>query len=94
MEKKKKLVIMSASVEPELPKILDIAAQKGGFSRSELIRELVHRHLDLVVNDGEEIPVILRVPSSLKGDREGLQEWFAKRTAGIVETLAKAPKDA
>lgn len=86
----KKLKIMSLSVEPETHKLLKTTAKKGGYaSVSAMVRDLVHKHLDLLVNDGNEIPVILRIPSDLKGNREELQDWIDKRVHGIVGCLSK-----
>ena len=85
----KKLKIMSLSVEPELHELLKSTAKKGGYhSVSKMVRDLVDKHLSLLVNDGEEIPVILKVPAHLKGNEEGLKQWLAQKTAAVVKALA------
>ena len=83
-----KLKIMSVSVETELHDKLKVASKTTGKSVSDLVRSLVDKHLELVVNDGEEIPVILHVPSSLKGESEGLKNWFNTRVDAIVKRLS------
>ncbi len=81
---------MSLSIGPDMHAELKSAAKKGGFSSvSKMIRELVDRHLDLLVNDSEDIPIILRVPGKLRGNRKGLEDWFAQKAAAIVDALSK-----
>jgi hypothetical protein len=84
----KKLKIMSLSVEPEMQDLLKISSKKLGCSVSALVRDLVNKHLDLLVNDGEEIPVILRIPTGLKGDKESLEKWLASRVSAIADALS------
>jgi multidrug efflux pump subunit AcrB len=84
----KKSKIMSLSVEPEMQDLLKSSAKKMGYSVSELVRNLVTKYLDLVVNTGEEIPVILQVPANLREDPEGLKKWLTVRTEGIVKALS------
>jgi hypothetical protein len=82
-----KSIIMSLSVKPEMQDLLKDAAKKRGSSVSELVRTLIQKHLNLVVNDGGEIPVILRIPASLKGDPTSLRQWLNSRTDKIVSSL-------
>jgi hypothetical protein len=90
MSENKKLKIMSLSVPPEMHQLLGDAAKKMGWSTSNLIRELVNRYLDLVVQDNEEIqPVVLRIPNSLRTDKEKLHDWLHKKANAIVEALCK-----
>ena len=84
---KTKLKIISLSMEPELHETLKISAKKMGCSVSHLVRELVRKHLDLIVNDGEEIPVILRIPADLKGNEESLRNWLNARSGAIIKAL-------
>ncbi len=56
----KKLKIMSLSVEPEMQELLKNSSKKMGCSVSSLVRDLVDKHIDLIVNDGEEIPVMIQ----------------------------------
>lgn len=86
----KKLKIMSLSVEPDTHDLLKQSAKKMGISVSHLIRDLVDKHLNLLVNDGEEIPVILKIPVELKGDEANLRKWLESRIEAIVKALAKS----
>lgn len=79
--------IISLSVEPQTVEMLDNARKKMGWSRSDLVRRLVHKHLNLLVNDSDETPVILRVPADIKGDPEALRDWLNKKVEGIVKAL-------
>ena len=87
---KKKFEVMSLSIDPELHSQLKFAAKKQQASVSKVLRDLVEKHLDLVANDGNEIPIILRVPAQLKGDEEGLKNWFSGRVDGIVKKLSES----
>jgi len=84
----KKLKIMSLSVEPEMQDLLKTSAKKLGCSVSQLVRDLVGKHLNLLVNDGEEVPVILKIPAELKGDEEGLRQWLNAKSEAIIKALA------
>ena len=86
----KKAKNMSIAADPEMQSLLKISAKKLGCSVSELIRTLVTKHLDLIVNEDEKIPVILKIPSELKGNAEGVQTWLNARTAQIVKALGEA----
>jgi len=80
---------MSLSVPPEMHDLLKSSHKKLGKSVSEIIRILVEKHLDLVVHNDEEIPVIMKIPASLKGDKEALRAWLDSKTNAIVEHLGK-----
>ena len=79
--------VMSLSVEPEMQETLKISAKKMGLSVSELVRKLVSRHLDLIVNDGEEIPVVIRVPINLVENEEALYQWLNIKSHALVKAL-------
>lgn len=83
----KKLRVMSISVEPEMQELLKNSAKKAGKNVSSLIRDLVENHLALIVNEGEEIPIIIKVPVYLKDDEKGLREWLAAKTQAIIKKL-------
>ena len=85
----KKHKIMSLSVEPDMHDLLKTSAKKLGIGVSQLVRDLVREHLDLIVNDGEEIPVILRIPSDLKGDEAALKQWLGARVDRIAKALSE-----
>ena len=86
-EGKTKLKIMSLSIEPEMQDLLKASAKKAGCSVSHLIRDLVEKHLSLIVNEGEEIPVIIKVPAHLKGDEPGLRQWLDSRIEAVIKAL-------
>lgn len=81
----KKLNIMSLSVEPEMQAKLKIYAKARDVSVSKLVRDLVDKYL--VVED-EFIPVILKIPTKLRGDTENLQKWIDTKSAAIVKALS------
>jgi hypothetical protein len=83
----KKLKIMSLSIEPEMQDLLKVSAKKAGCSVSSLIRKLVEKHLNLLVNEGEEIPVILKIPTHYKEDEVELRKWLGQKTEAIVKAL-------
>lgn len=72
---------------PEMQEHLSDSAKKMGWNKSELIRNLISKHLDLIVNDGEEIPVILRIPSSLREDSDELRKWLYAKSDAITKVL-------
>ena len=72
-----------------MQKLLKNSSKKMGCSVSSLVRDLVDKHIDLIVNDGEEIPVILKIPTSLRGNPEDLKAWLDSRVSGIVKALSK-----
>ncbi len=80
---------MSLSVEMEMQKLLKDSAKKAGVSVSQLVRDLVNKHLSLTVNDGEEIPIIIKVPAHLRGDDAGLRTWLNGKVDGIVKALCQ-----
>lgn len=87
MSEGKKLKIMSLSIEPEMQDLLKVSAKKAGYSVSNLIRVLVEKHLSLIVNEGEEIPVIVKVPAHLKLNEELLSEWLHAKADAIAKAL-------
>ena len=88
MSEKKKLKIMSLSVEPEMHELLKESAKKMGWSTSQLVRELVNRYLDLVVQDNEDMqPVVLRIPGKVREDKEKLREWLQFKANAIADAL-------
>ncbi len=86
----KKLKIMSISIAPELEEALKEAKKKSGNSVSQLVSDLVEKYLKLVVNDGEEIPVVLKIPTKYKGQAELLRNWIDIKKEAIVNALAPA----
>jgi len=92
MTEKKKLKIMSLSVEPEMHELLKESAKIKGWSTSQLMRELVDRYLDLIVpknGTDETTGVVLRIPGKLKDDQEALTEWMNVKSNCIISALCK-----
>lgn len=80
--------VISLSMEEDKHELLKNAAKKNGDSVSELVRKLLD-YIDLIVNDGETIPVILKVPTELKGNKEELEKWVEARKNVIINELSK-----
>ncbi len=81
----KKLNIMSLSVEPEMQDRLKRYAKSRDVSVSKLVRDLVDKYL---IAEEDVIPVILKIPSKLRGDQENLQKWLDMKAAAIVKALS------
>jgi hypothetical protein len=86
-EKKK---IMSISVEPDLEDLPKLSAKKKTISVSQLFRDLVRKYLPLFMNEGDEIPVVLKIPSELRGNEAELRSWLNQRVDAVVKALAPA----
>jgi metal-responsive CopG/Arc/MetJ family transcriptional regulator len=85
-----KLKIMSLSLDSEMYDLVKNSSKKLGHKNvSQMIRDLISKYLDLLVNDKDEIPVILRVPSNLKENPKELEEWLSVRTQALVKALSK-----
>ena len=83
-----KLKIMSLSLEPEMHDLVKNSAKKMGHKNvSQMIRDLISKYLDLLVNDKDETPVIIRIPNGLKEDKEELRKWLDIKAKAIVEAL-------
>jgi metal-responsive CopG/Arc/MetJ family transcriptional regulator len=86
----KEIKIMSLSLEPEMHELIKNSAKKLGHKNvSQLIRDLVSKYLDLLVNDNEDIPVILRIPNGLKENREQLKSWLDQKSEAITNALTE-----
>ena len=81
-----RLKVISMSIDSEMHDMLKDATKKAGYSStSALIRGLIDKYLGLMVNDGDETPVILRVPADLKG--EDLRKWLDIKSDAIVKAI-------
>lgn len=93
----KKSNIMSLSMEEDMQNALKKHAKVNNVSVSKLIRDLVdtyvlhEKKVTVVHHEPDSIPIVLKVPVALKGDREGLLSWMRIRTTAIVERLAIVP---
>lgn len=98
MPKNKK--VMSLAIQPELHVELKRYTMRKNMSVSEYVGDLVEKALKVDVDedpiiigkpsDEEIMPVVLKIPVCLRGDKEGLQKWMDVQTNGIVNKLAKA----
>lgn len=85
MSKKKQ--ILSLSLDLDVQEKLKLAAkQKTEGNVSKLIRDMVEKYLCLEDN---VIPVILKIPVELKGNKEALEEWMKIKLLAISTTLSK-----
>ncbi len=83
-----KLKIMSLSLDSEMYELVKSSSKKLGHKNvSQMIRDLISKYLDLLVNDKDEIPIILRVPSELKDNPVELEKWLSVRTQALVKAL-------
>lgn len=90
MSNDKKTKIVSLSLEPEMHELIKSSAKRLGHKNvSQLVRDLVSKYLDLMVNDSEDIPVILRIPSDLKDDPDGIRSWLHRKSDAIAEALSR-----
>lgn len=89
MSSEKKVKIMSLSLEPEMHELIKESAKKLGHKNvSQLIRDLVSKYLGLLVNDGDDIPVIIRVPDSVVSDPQRLRSWLRAKADAIAGALS------
>jgi metal-responsive CopG/Arc/MetJ family transcriptional regulator len=85
-----KLKIMSLSLDSDMYELVKNSSKKLGHKNvSQMIRDLISKYLDLLVNDNDEIPIILRVPSNLKENPEELRSWLNTRVEAVVKTLSE-----
>jgi len=77
--------IMSFAIEPQLQEKLKSHAKSKGISASQCVRELIEK---FVMDDDTIVPVVLKVPVELKGDKEALEQWLEVRKSAIVEKLS------
>lgn len=93
----KNKTVMSVAIEPDLQEELKSYAKRKDMSVSAYISLLVGKGVKVPVDDDplvvgkptdkEVISVVLNIPSSLKGNKEGLQVWMESQTSGIVNKL-------
>lgn len=80
--------IMSLSLDSDMYELVKNSSKKLGHKNvSQMIRDLIKKYLELLVNDKDEIPVILKVPSDLKGNPEELKTWLSSRMDAIVKAM-------
>jgi hypothetical protein len=79
----------SIAMDQETKELLRVSAIKLKTSSSDIVRKLITKYLDLVVNDSDETPVILRVPADKRADPQLLREWLLVKVEAIVKALTK-----
>lgn len=85
-----KLKIMSLSLDSDMYDLIKTSSKKLGHKNvSQMIRDLINKYLDLLVNDNDEIPIILKVPSNLKNKPQELESWLKVRTDAVVKALCE-----
>lgn len=88
-QKENKIKIMSLSLDPEMHDLIKSSAKKLGHKNvSQLIRDLVSKYLDLLVNDTEDTPVIMRIPKKIRDNPEDLRAWLRIKTEAIEKALS------
>jgi metal-responsive CopG/Arc/MetJ family transcriptional regulator len=88
MSEKEKLKIMSLSLEPDMYELVKSSAKKMGHKNvSQMIRDLISKYLGLLVNDKDETAVIIRIPNSLKDNKQDLQDWLNIKAKAITDAL-------
>lgn len=83
-----KLKIISLSLEPKMHELVKTSAKKLGHKNvSQMFRDLISKYLDLLVNDKDETPVVIRVPNSLLEDKNKLRSWLNAKAQAIADAL-------
>lgn len=90
--------VMSIAIDPTLHEELKKYAKRRGQSASSYVQSLIEKALKIDVDeepmivgkpaDESILPVVLRVPTSLKGDLDGLKAWMEAKIGGIVNKLS------
>jgi hypothetical protein len=83
-----KTKIMSLSLDEDMYNLIKDSSKKLGHKNvSQMIRELISKYLDLLINDQDEIPVIIKIPSELVEDKDELRSWLDSRINAIIKSL-------
>ena len=91
--------VMSLAIDPDLHHELKTYAKKKGLTVSSYLGILISKAIKLPLDDdpivigkpAEEdvVPVVLKVPSELKGKKEELEKWISSQSSAIVDRLVK-----
>jgi metal-responsive CopG/Arc/MetJ family transcriptional regulator len=88
MPKDSKAKIVSLSLDPDMHETIKIASKKLGHKNvSQVIRDLVSKYLDLLVNENDDISVIMKIPRILLDDPEKLKSWLKVKSEAIADAL-------
>ncbi len=92
-----KIKNMSLAMDKDMQEFLKRKAREANnVSVSKLVRDLIEtylledRKITIINHDPDFVPIVLKVPSILKGDRDGVQTWLKARMPAIVEKFANA----
>jgi hypothetical protein len=82
----------SISLDDEVKEWIEEAAQAKGVSNSEIANDFLKRYLagdekGRSVVKGECLPVVLKIPVELKGNRKELAAWLQARAQFILDKL-------
>lgn len=91
MTDSKSIKNMSIAIDKEMKEIIESAAKKTGKSNSSFVRDIVEKYINLEVNDGEEINIVLQIPVAFKSKNKetDLRAWLQSKTNEIVKVLTK-----
>ena len=92
--------VMSIAIDPEIFQDLKKNSKQRGISASSFVQDLIEKSLKIDINDeimmvGKPVdqailPVVLKIPVSLKGDGEGLKAWLDAKVSGLVNKLSQS----
>ena len=94
----KKLKVMSFSVEPDMEEEIKKYALEEGISSSKLLRNLVDKFLlnrdkiTVIEHGSEIIPVVLKIPATLRGD-DRIRDWLRAKCNAIANKLSPSQED-
>lgn len=82
--------IISVSLSKEMHDLVKETSKKLGHKNvSLLFRELISKYLNLLLDDDDNIPIMIKVPSHLIDDKDKLIKWMDVKVQAIAEALVK-----
>jgi hypothetical protein len=100
MAKNKK--VMSIAIEPDLHNEVTDYCKRKGVSVSSYIGLLLAKAIKLPIDDDplivgrptdeDVLPVFLKIPGKLKGNRDGLKTWMDTQTNALLNKLGGSPQ--
>lgn len=85
-----KTKIISVSLSQEMHDLVKETSKKLGHKNvSLLFRELISKYMNLMLDYNDEIPVMIKIPSSLTSNREELKTWLEVKVQAITDALVK-----
>ena len=90
--------VMSIAIDPDLHLELKKYAKRRGQSASSYVQNLIEKAMKIDVDeepvivgkpvDSSIMPVVLKIPTSLKGDADQLKAWLDVKCSGIAKKLS------